>query len=302
MASSEFTAIPKEMDPEAQLVQLLEEMEAGQAEQRGSDEVPGDRPSGNLRDGTYQANEARAAGAEGEGPEPKPSVNMERLAGKRTSLDTLFAQVMRGDLPRGRALKSWEPDRLDERHLNVIMLRASGMDQGRIAEITGFTEPWVSIILNHPDAQTVLAKIIGYAADNVLDLSHRIQGTAAEAFDTVVHVMRTTPDEAIASRNAFEILKMAGYGPLERKSVQHSFGLSDEGAKELAQAMRETAGLRNIGYAEYTVVPSPAGVSSGSPATSSATGQPGGGAPPTDGQQARLQHPAAGPMDREEAA
>lgn len=273
---SEFTAIPREMDPEAKIVELLEQLEAEKAKQLSGGAAA---PTGNLRDGTY--------GAE----DPTPSVDMDRLAGKRTSLDTLFAQVMKGELPRGRALKSWEPDRLDERHLNVIMLRASGMDQGRIAQVTGFTEPWVSIVLNHPDAQTVLAKIIGYAADNVLDLNGRIQATAAEAFDKVVNVMRVTPDEALASRNAFEILKMAGYGPLEKKQVNHQFGLSDEGAHELAMAMREANSLRSLGYAEFTVVPDAGSVGSGSPATSSATGQPGGGAPPTDGYQHQLQSP-----------
>jgi hypothetical protein len=286
---SEFTAIPKEMDPEAELDRLLTEAESerdafraqrsARRAAKGSGDVAGPPPSGNLRDGTYQPD---TEGAEGD---PQPSVDMDHLAGKRTSLDTLFAQVMQGGLARGRELKSWEPDRLDERHLNVIMLRASGMDQGKIAQVTGFTDAWVSVILNHPDAQTVLAKIVGYAADNVLNLNHRIQATAGEAFDKVVNVMRTSPDEALASRNAFEILRMAGYGPVERKAVTHQFGLSDEGARELAQAMREAASIKSLDYAEFTVVQGPGSVVGGSPATSAVTGQTSGGAPPTGGSQ-----------------
>lgn len=270
MAGSEFTALPRDMDPEEQLVGLLDEMEA---EKNGRKAAEG-AASGNLREGTLEG-------------EPIPSVNLDRLQGKRTELSTLFRQVMAGELPRGRALKPNEPDRLDERHLNIIMLRASGMDQGIIARTTGFTEPWVSIVLNHPDAQSVLATIVGYAADNVIDLNKRIQATAPEAFDKVVRVMRTTPDEGLASRNAFEILKMAGYGAVEKKSVKHEFGLSDEGAKELAQAMREAQGLGKVEFAEFVqaheVSVGSGSVSSGSPATSAESGQTSVSVPPIGG-------------------
>jgi len=273
MASSEFTAIPADMESKDrladQLLNELEQLKESQAARKAHRAAL--REQANLRDGSM-------------------TTDLDKLQGKRQELTTLFRRVMDGDLPRGRLLKSNEPDRLDERHLQVVMLRSAGMDQGAIARVTGFTEPWISIILNHPDAQTVLARIIGYASDNILDLNARIQGTAAEAFDTVVHVMRTTADESLSSRNAFEILKMAGYGAVERKQFTHSFGLSDEGARELAAAMKEAQGLQSLEYAEFVDVHvqqqlGSGSVSSGSPATSADSGQTSVSVPPTDGSQ-----------------
>lgn len=197
---------------------------------------------------------SEAAGApetmrEGLGAE---GANMPALEGRREELNELFQRVMRGSVPRNRALKPNEPDRLDERHLQVILLRSAGMDQGRIAQLTGFTQPWISIILNHPDAEFVLAKLVSYASDNMLDMNKRIAATAHEAFNVVVEVMRTSADDKVRSHNAFEILKMAGYGAVQK--VQHTgsiTGLTDEGAKELAQAIREFKDIEPLEYAEF---------------------------------------------------
>lgn len=177
-------------------------------------------------------------------------LGQEWKAGKHRAIDDLMSEVMAGRAPRGRELLPWEPDRIDERHLQIIMLRSCGMDQGRIAQITGFTEPWVSIILNHPDAQYVLARMVSYSADNVLDMQTRIQAVAHEAFDTVVDVMRTSRDEKLRSRNAFEILAMAGYGPTQRISatVEHSVAAPNEKIDALTRAIEESKQVAVIDY------------------------------------------------------
>lgn len=152
----------------------------------------------------------------------EPSIDLGARQLKRRALDHLFQQAMNNQLPRSRALKSWEPDKLDERHLHAILLRAGGMPQKDIAKMMGWEDSWTSIVLNHPDAQYVLTRIISYASDNVIDIQARIQAVAPEALDTVVEVMRTTQDEKLRSQNAFEILKMAGYGakPVSAPTVQ----------------------------------------------------------------------------------
>src|SRR4051794_26004007 len=86
-------------------------------------------------------------------------------AQKRKDMADLFARAMSGLLPRDRALEKWEPDVLDERHMQVVMLRSTGLDQRVIAKLTGYTESWVSVILNHPDAQYLLTMMLSYAAD-----------------------------------------------------------------------------------------------------------------------------------------
>jgi hypothetical protein len=199
--------------------------------------------------------------------EPTIDLNADRGALKKLAMEELFARCMSGLLPRSRPLKSWEPDTLDERHIQAILLRASGLQQKAIAAITGWDEPWVSVILNHPDAQYILTRLLSYAADNVIDLTARIKATAPEAFDTVVTVMRTSNDEKVRTANAFEILKMAGYGsrpaaPAANTTVQQggvtvnvgqmnvATSVPTKGLGLLAAAISEAQGIGEVRYVQ----------------------------------------------------
>jgi hypothetical protein len=205
---------------------------------------------------------------------------------KRQALDMLFTQVLSGAVERSRPLKSWEPDYLDERHLQIIMLRAANMDQGTIAKMTGFTESWVSIILNHPDAQYVLTKIISFAADSVIDMQARIKAVAPEALTTVVEVMRTSRDDRLRSANAFELLKMAGYGAVEKKQVSVSTTVPAPQWAELTQAIKESQNLEVSG--QYRIVPgvtAPVDGARESTSTPADSGPKSTGEPPISGSQ-----------------
>jgi transcriptional regulator len=173
---------------------------------------------------------------------------------KRQQLDQLIAMAMSGLLPRARELKYWEPAQLDERHLQAVMMRAAGLQQGYIAKTMGWTDAWTSIVLNHPDAQYLLTKIVSYAGDNVLDIQSRIRAHAGEALDKVVEVMRTTQDHRLASSNAFELLKMAGYGAVEKKQVEHSVAIPMEKAGLLTAALEESNKIRALEGIDYRVV------------------------------------------------
>lgn len=170
---------------------------------------------------------------------------------KRQALDTLFAKAMAGLIPRPRALKSNEPDTLDERHLHAILLRSGGMTQARIADYMGWTESWTSVVLNHPDAQYVLTRIVSYAADNVIDMEARIKAYAPEALDTVVEVMRSSNDEKVRSNNAFEVLKMAGYGSKKDGAgvnVTINNGVPSATISALADVIRESREIKDRVY------------------------------------------------------
>lgn len=173
---------------------------------------------------------------------------------KKLELDQLYAMALSGLLPRSRELKSWEPARLDERHLQAVVMRAAGLQQGYIAKCLGWTEPWTSIVLNHPDAQYLLSKIIGYASDNVLDIQNRIKGVAGEALDKIVEVMRTTSDHRLASTNAFELLKMAGYGAVEKKQIEHQVSVPKQSMDLLSAALSESNQIAVI-ESQYRMVP-----------------------------------------------
>lgn len=216
--------------------------------------------------------------------EEEPTIDLASRQIKRRAIDVLMAKAMAGQLPRYRALKSWEPDKLDERHIQAVLMRAGGMSQNRIAEYLGWEPAWTSVILNHPDAQYLLTRIVSYAADNVIDLQERIKATAPEAFDTVVEVMRSTNDEKLRSANAFEILKMAGYGakkePTIQVNTQVNNGISSKVLGQLTQAIQDA---RRIQEVEYEVLPSAGPESEGSVVPDSLDGSQGVAEPPGGG-------------------
>jgi hypothetical protein len=93
-------------------------------------------------------------------------------------INRLISMAMAGALPRARALKEWEPDKLNARHISVIMLRAVGYQQNRIAELSGYSVPAVSVILNHPDSKTLLAAILSEGAKQAIDISGQVKREA----------------------------------------------------------------------------------------------------------------------------
>lgn len=232
----------------------------------------------------------------------EPTIDLGARQLKRQALDSLFARAMGGLLPRERQLKSYEPDTLDERHLHAVLLRAGGMPQNKIAAFMGWEESWTSVVLNHPDAKYVLTRIISFAADNVIDMEARIKAHAPEALDTVVEVMRSSQDEKLRSNNAFELLRMAGYGSTKKadgptinaQNVQINQGVPPKAIDNLADAIRES---RQIAEVIYTMPAEsgPVGVLASTPGF---VGAQGSGTPPAIGSPDS--DPALENIDREE--
>lgn len=194
----------------------------------------------------------------------------------RHELQGLFQRAMTGTLPRIRELKEWEPDKLNARHIQMVMMRACGMRNNDIAEILGVGEANVSVVLGHPDAQFLVTKILSYAAESVTDIPTRIKAHAGEALDVALHWMRNGSDR-VASNNAFRLLEMAGYGAETKSKVTHEVTLPKEQAGQLTRALAES---REI-HSSYRVIPGPGVASQGtaeegsSPDRGSAAGLPG---------------------------
>ena len=216
------------------------------------------------------------------GDDPQPGISLAGRTLKRKALDDLIARAMSGLLPRNRSLKSWEPDLIDERHLQAIMMRASGLEQNVIAKVMGWTDSWVSVVLNHPDALYILTKMVSYAADEVLDIQTRIRAHAGEALDKVVEVMRNTQDDRLASTNAFELLKMAGHSAVQKMETRVAVSITKEQSGLLVDAINESKKIRAQAGIDYRVVTSsvPERTSSVSPAVPLESGQGGVGQPP----------------------
>lgn len=168
------------------------------------------------------------------------------LLPKHPQTEELLEKARAGTLERRRPLKPWEPDVLSETALQIVLLRATGMRQRRIVEFlnetqgTNLSDSSVSQICNHPDAQTLLTKLISYAADEVIDISARIKGYAAEGIDEAARIMRTTNDQRLSAKIAFEFLDRAGYNTVQKSESKVTVVAPQKGIDNLAAALRET--------------------------------------------------------------
>jgi hypothetical protein len=140
----------------------------------------------------------------------EPSAREERLS-------ALMLEVFNGDVGRGRSLRYWENLKLKPIHIQMIVMKAAGFTQREIARRFDYTEARVSVVVNHPDAMTILGRLVSFQAENLLDIKARIQAHAGEALDTVLHAMRVETKPAARAEIGFKLLDRAGYGAVERK-------------------------------------------------------------------------------------
>jgi len=165
---------------------------------------------------------------------------------KNPQIEELFEKAKAGTLQRSRPLKPWEPEVLSETALHIILLRATGMRQHKIVEFmndtlgTNLSDSSVSQICNHPDAQTLLTKLVSYAADEVIDIQTKIKAYAGEGIDEAARIMRVTNDQRLAAKIAFEFLDRAGYNTVQKTESKVTIVASKKGIENLAAAMRGT--------------------------------------------------------------
>lgn len=165
---------------------------------------------------------------------------------KNPQIEELFEKAQAGTLERSRPLKPWEPERLSETALQIVLLRAAGMRQRRIAEMlneqqgTNLSDSSVSQICNHPDAQLLLTKLVSYAADEVVDIQTKIKAYAGEGIDEAARIMRITNDQRLAAKIAFEFLDRAGYNTVQKTESKITVMAPKKGVENLAAALRET--------------------------------------------------------------
>lgn len=140
----------------------------------------------------------------------------------------------------GNALKYYEPLKLDSTHKTIVALRATGLKPGEIANIVGLSGARVSVILNHPDAQPLLAQLTTDHINNVVsDVDEMIKGSAGEAYLKVVDLMRNSGSEKIQMDCAMDLLDRAGFtAKTQQAPPQPQFG--DQGAAKIVQALKDS--------------------------------------------------------------
>lgn len=167
-------------------------------------------------------------------------------------LNTLMVSTLDGKLGRGRSLRYWENLKLKPVHLQMLMAKAAGYTNRAIARQFDYDEARVSVIVNHPDASSVLAHLISYQAENLLDIKARIQSHAGEALDTVLTAMRTAPESAQRAAIGFRLLDRAGYSAVQKSETVHKFEMPAEQANALTKALRESSEVQE---ADWEITP-----------------------------------------------
>lgn len=190
-------------------------------------------------------------------------------ADKATAIAELFERARRGDIPRSRALLPHEPDLLNERHCQAIMMRCMGMKQKDIAAALGYTDSTVSIVLNHPDAQFVIDQLQGFTAISVTDIDTRLKRLTPKALDAIEAVFDDEIEDDPKAVNArvqrarmgFALLEHNGHGKKSEVKHDHQHSIAPASAALISRALRESREIENI---EYSVLPAPGGGAEGS--------------------------------------
>lgn len=183
----------------------------------------------------------------------------------RPEIQALFELALEGKIPRRRELKPWEPQRLNERHLAMVMMRATGVQQRTVAQAFDVTDSNASIILNHPDAEYLLSRLAAMKATHESSIEARLRRLSEPAIEALEAVFNPTaePEEARAAMKrapmAFKVLDYNGYRqqkPQEHRHQHehaHRLEASPKQLGELALALRES---RQIPIEEGRVEPS----------------------------------------------
>ena len=210
--------------------------------------------------------EMREAWEDWEPRESREAAQFDGLSEHREEVEALLWDARRGLLPRNRRLKEWEPQLLSERHLMMVMMRAQGFHQRTIARTFGAADATVSVVLGHPDAETLLVKLAALRICGPSALEERLRGLSEPAIATLEDAFFEEDPElqraaVKKSTLAFRVLDMNGYAApkkVEQKvevDQQVTLKASEGQLGALVGALKE---LKELPAArEVLVVPAP---------------------------------------------
>lgn len=182
------------------------------------------------------------------------------LRAHREALEELFTEALEGRLPRDRELKAHEPARLNETHLAMLTMRAGGFRQNIIAQAFGVTDANVSIVCNHPDGKTVIARLRAMKSQDPTAIETRLAALTEPFVEALENVAfdPEVPDIKKASLG-FRVLAMNGYGAARKVegkiSHEHRFPQLDasrEQIGDLALALRESREIDEVDAVDVT--------------------------------------------------
>lgn len=199
---------------------------------------------------------AAAEAAESAAAKDDLALRAEREKNTRAYLENVVKSAIQGTLPRDRELRAYEPERLSPTMLNAIIDQASGMDIAEVCAKYEINQVYFRMLINHPDAQTLRAAILGSTADRLADPRARIEGMVGEALNVKVELMRTAKSEQVRDKSASDLLALAGYGGRGTQinvnsNNRTSLHLPKEAGLALAEAMKLAASEDHSDYSRF---------------------------------------------------
>jgi hypothetical protein len=174
---------------------------------------------------------------------------------RHSRLEQLVAAAFSGQLARGRDLKYWENLRLKPQHIQMLVMKGAGYKNNEIARAMDITEARVSVIVNHPDAQSVMALLVSFQAEELLDVKTRIQAHSGEALNVALEQMRNASEPAVRLKAAFGLLDRAGYGAVQRTENKHVVEIPATAARGIAAALKEAQEIEEVEFEIVTEAP-----------------------------------------------
>jgi hypothetical protein len=177
-----------------------------------------------------------------------------RKEAARADIEKLIRLAMSGSLPRSRPLRDWEPAKLNAQHIQMVLMKAAGgITQNTIAEVLNVTPANVSVVLNHPDAKFLLARLASHSAGDVIDIEARIQQVMPEMLEIVIDAAREAEEPTQRAKIAFGLLDRGGYGAKQKVDHTHEFVMPKKQADLLLAAIDESDD-EGVQEADYVVI------------------------------------------------
>jgi predicted transcriptional regulator len=172
----------------------------------------------------------------------------------------LINRCLEGTEPYGRELKTWEQDKFNSRHVNMVMLRAAGFKGGEIAQAMGATQAMVSWTLNHPYGRKIIHALMTARGTRVLDIRTKLDQYADQILDQIFELTCNSSDLETVSKVGFGLLDRAGYGATQK--VQHDVKPAEGAASEstlsrVASALEASAMVNAVIMPAYIPKPPP---------------------------------------------
>jgi hypothetical protein len=141
----------------------------------------------------------------------------------------------------GNGLKKWEPKKINSRHQHVAALKAAGLRNKEIAELTEYSPSRVSVILGDPRIVALVNQFTSQIVTNVTqDTGEYIKGHTLEAAQSVVALMRGAESEQVQLSASKDLLDRGGFKAKEQIQVTNDY-IEGREVSRLVAALEEAA-------------------------------------------------------------